>query len=369
MVIDRRLLLELGAAALVSGAAGAALGSEPARDRYLSAARRADGRYVLVIVTGDGRIEREIAIEARGHDIALSPDGRLAVAFARRPGTFALALDLLAAEPKAVFSAPHDRHFYGHGTFSPDGLLLYATENDFEAARGVLGVYDAGAGFARVGELDTHGVGPHDVVLLGDGRTLCVANGGIETHPANGRAKLNVESMRPSLAFIDRESGDLRARHELGRGLNQLSVRHLCADAAGRVWLGGQWEGETSQSPELVGIASLDAPVRLIAPAAPLGVALKGYIGAVAVSRDGRVVAASAPRAGRAIYLDAASERVIGETILPDCCGLAPADGASTIAVSSGLGAFLRARPTAVGEDSALVPGLAFDNHLRRLPA
>ena len=85
MVIDRRLLLELGVAALVSGGAGAALGSEPARDRYVSAARRPDGRYVLVIVTGDGRIEREIAIEARGHDIALSPDGRLAVAFGRGP--------------------------------------------------------------------------------------------------------------------------------------------------------------------------------------------------------------------------------------------------------------------------------------------
>ena len=34
------------------------------------------------------------------------------------------------------------RHFFGHGVFSPDGKLLYATENDFEAARGVIGVYD-----------------------------------------------------------------------------------------------------------------------------------------------------------------------------------------------------------------------------------
>jgi hypothetical protein len=366
MAIDRRSLLGLGVLT-VAATATRALGLEAGAERYVSAARRADGRFVLVILTADGRIERELALEARGHDIALSPNGRIAVVFARRPGTFALALDLRTGVATALLAAPPDRHYYGHGAFSPDGGLLYATENDFGNARGVLGVYDVGAGFRRIGEIDTHGVGPHDVLLLADGRTLAVANGGIETHPDSGRAKLNLHAMRPSLAFLDRTSGELRARHELASGINRLSIRHLCADAAGRVWFGGQWEGEAADSPELIGHASLDAPARLVSPPKPLGTLMKGYVGSVAASRDGRLVAATSPRGGRAVVFDAQSERLIGEMAIPDCCGLA-ADAAGTFLVSSGTGAIEVGGLRHTSRRTAVVEGISFDNHMRRIP-
>lgn len=367
MAIDRRALLGLGAVALAATATRA-LGLEEGSERYVSAARRTDGRFVLVIVSGDGRIERELALEARGHDIAFAPDGRTAVVFARRPGTFALAVDLGSGTPRVLFATPPDRHFYGHGAYSPDGRLLFATENDFAGARGVLGVYDVGAGFRRIGEIDTHGVGPHDVLLLADGRTLCVANGGIETHPDSGRAKLNLHSMRPSLVFIDRTSGELRARHELSAGLARLSIRHLCVDSESRVWFGGQWQGEALESPELIGHAGADTPARLVDPSRPLGALMKGYIGSIATTDDGLIVAATSPRAGRTIYLDAETERVIGETVLADCCGVAPAYGGA-IAVSSGLGTLEIDSPRRTSTRSTAVDGLSFDNHMRRLPS
>ena len=93
------------------------------------------------------------------------------------------------------------RHFFGHGVFSPDGALLYATENDFENAAGMIGIYDARANFERIGEFPTHGVGPHELLLLDDGRTIAIANGGIETHPDFGRAKLNIPTMKPSFVL------------------------------------------------------------------------------------------------------------------------------------------------------------------------
>lgn len=365
MVIDRRVLLGCGVVALAA-AATRALALDGGAERFITAARRADGRFVVVIMTADGSIEGELALAARGHDFALAPDGNSAVAFARRPGTFALAIDLRKGAPRVLLAAPADRHFYGHGAYSPDGRLLYATENDFENARGVLGVYDVGDSFRRIGEIDTHGVGPHDVLLLGDGRTLAVANGGIETHPDSGRAKLNVAAMRPSIAFLDRITGVLVARHELDRDLNRLSIRHLCADAAGRVWFGGQWEGEALESPELVGYASVDTPARLVAGDTPLGALLKGYVGAVSTTANGRVVAASSPRAGRTVYFDTETERLIGESVLADCCGVAPA-GSSAIAVSSGLGRLEIEHPETGASRAVTVTGLSFDNHMRRL--
>ena len=114
--------------------------------------------------------------------------------------------------------------------------------------------------------------------------------------------------MQPSLAFIDSTNGRLISQHKQSAGLHKLSIRHLAQDARGAVWFGCQWEGADAETPELVGCAGLDQPLRIIEPSKPMGASLAGYIGAVAMSGDGRMLAASAPRAGRIVYVD--TERV-----------------------------------------------------------
>lgn len=336
------------------------------RLRYVSAARGRDDSYQIVLLTEEGIVDRVIPLAGRGHDIAISPDARTIVAFARRPGMFAVAIDVTRRSAPHVFNSPAGRHFYGHGVFSSDGRLLYATENAFDEAAGVLGVYDVDAAFRRIGELPTHGVGPHEVLLLGDGQTLCVANGGIETHPDAGRAKLNIDTMAPSIAFIDARTGDLKAQHALARGLHQLSLRHMCLDEQGQVWFGGQWEGGPDATPWLVGRVGIDKPIALIEPAALTGKSLNGYIGSMATSADGRIIVASAPRAGRVVYFDAATAKLVGEAPMTDVCGLAPAGGAD-MARTSGEGLFEIAAPGSTARLTARVDGLSFDNHLRRI--
>jgi len=372
-MIDRRKFLITGGASLIAlpqlvalphvrALAGEASKSAP---RFVSAARLADGSYAVVVVTADGVIEQQMPLGGRGHDIAQSPDGRLAVAFARRPGTFAVAFDLSGKMPPHVFTSREDRHFYGHGVFSSNGRLLYATENDFDAARGVLGVYDVEAGMRRLGELDTHGIGPHDVVLMPDEATLCVANGGIETHPASGRAKLNLDTMQPSLVFIDRRTGDLLARHELHSDAHQLSIRHLCVVGTGAVWFGGQWEGSVEAAPWLIGCARCDKPIRFATPAATAGPGLKGYIGSVSSAAAGRLVVASAPRAGRILMIDAETGELAREARLADGCGVAPV-GSRDVLISSGFGV-LHVDAADGRHCDVTVSGVAFDNHLRQL--
>ena len=56
-----------------------------------------------------------------------------------------------------------------------------------------------------------------------------------------------------------------------------------------------------------------DRPIAVLETADPLGIALKGYIGAVAVSGDGRLLAASAPLAGRIVYADTRTGRIVRE--------------------------------------------------------
>ena len=333
---------------------------------FVSAAKRGDGAYAAVLLNPEGQIVREIPLSARGHDIALHRQTGQAVVFARRPGTFAVAFDLSAVSEPKIFTAIEGRHFYGHGAFSSDGCLLYVSENDIAKARGVIGLYDVAAGFKRLGEYPSHGIGPHEIILLSDGKTLAVANGGIDTVPEAGRENLNLDAMEPSLAFIDAASGALLAKHELTPDLKRLSIRHIAADGSGRVWFGGQWEGDLQAAPELIGFAGRDSALQLIKPDMALGPSLKGYIGSVAVSAGGGVIAASAPKAGRILYIDAATGLVRAESPLKDGCGVA-ADHDDTFAVTSGLGEFRHETPGQPMAEGTTLHDIAFDNHLRRL--
>ena len=108
----------------------------------------------------------------------------------------------------------------------------------------MLGVRDATDGYRQIGELASFGVGPHELVLMPDGATLAVANGGIRTHPDRDRAKLNLDSMAPSLAYLDLADGKLRADYRLAEEHHQLSIRHLAVLGTGGVAIAMQYEGD-----------------------------------------------------------------------------------------------------------------------------
>jgi hypothetical protein len=78
------------------------------------------------------------------------------------------------------------------------------------------------------------------------------------------------------------------------------------------------------------------------------------------------VLAASAPRAGRIVYVDTESGAIVGETQLVDSCGLTGIS-ASAFALSSGLGIVQSEEPDHTHLTSATFPGRAFDNHLRMI--
>lgn len=370
--IDRRSLLLGSLAMLPVGASRNAFAQTGNADAgaldaaFVSAAKKADGSFAVVLLSADGRLVREVALSARGHDIALHRASGSAVVFARRPGTFAVAFALDGRRNPEILTAVAGRHFYGHGAFSADGRLLYVSENDIANARGVVGQYDVAAGFKRIGEFSSYGIGPHEIILLPDGKTLAIANGGIDTVPESGRENLNLDAMAPSLVLVDATTGALIANHTLDAGLHRLSIRHIAADVSGTVWFGGQWEGDIAATPELIGRAGRDSALRLIAPQAALGSSLKGYIGSMAASADGRIIAASAPKAGRILYIDAATGEVRAQSDLKDGCGIA-GDHDDVFAVTSGLGAFRHEVPGRAIIAEAALADLAFDNHLRKL--
>ncbi|MGB6120232.1 MAG: DUF1513 domain-containing protein [Mesorhizobium sp.] len=360
LLIDRRDFLRAAGVTFLSGLAPTGARAAAGADAvFATAYQKRSGEYGVAILSERGEVIHQAALPDRGHDICVDPTGSRYVVFARQPGTFAVVFDRHDHQPPVTISSVAGRHFYGHGVFSPDASLLYATENDFDNAAGVIGIYDARDGFARIGEFPTFGVGPHEMLLMDDGVTLAVANGGIETHPDFGRAKLNIATMQPSLVFIDRRDGRLLGKHALAADLHQLSIRHMDVDASGALWFGCQFEGSPSLTPPLVGKARPGEGMSLIElPADVLG-GLRNYVGSVAANRQAGTVAFTSPQGNSLAVLDATTGNVVASRSLEEVCGVAP-DGKAFM-VTTGAGEIDLA-DGAARREAAIV----FDNHVLR---
>ena len=321
---------------------------------YASGIRTADGAFAVATVTERGEIVDQVALPARAHGMAFSAATGKTVAFARRPGTFAMVFDPWNKGEPVVITSREGRHFYGHGAFSPDGRLLYASENDFDGNRGMIGLYDATDRFTRIGEFESYGIGPHDMTVSDDGRLLIVANGGIETHPDFGRTKLNLGEMQPSLTLIDAATGALVEKHVLPAEWAELSTRHVDLDGEGRIWFACQYEGHRKDLPPLVGHFAKGEDLSFIDLPEETTRRLANYVGAIAVNRSEGLVGITSPKGGASVTLDAKSGKVLAETVVPDAAGIAPAR--SGFAVSSYDGDFLSTRSD-----------VAWDQHIVRI--
>ncbi|GAA0785471.1 DUF1513 domain-containing protein [Roseibium denhamense] len=335
---------------------------------FASAYKKTSGHYGIGLLDEFGQVLAEIGLPGRGHGVAVSEDRSCLVAFARRPGTFAVVIRAIAPQDPELITAAPGRHFFGHGSFSADGQLLYAVENDFHAARGVIGVYDlTGAGVRRIGELDSHGVGPHEMVMAPDGKTLVIANGGIETHPDKGREKLNLATMAPSIVYLDAETGDLLSEHRLDAALHQVSLRHMALDGDGHVWVGGQYEGPAHDTPPLVAKFTMDGAPELLEVPGVIASTLQNYIGSVAANKDGSVIATSAPRCGQTLFWDAQAGAFLGSQRIIDGCGVAPIDQGSFLISDGNGGLSIVDDPGTRADIIARSPGYAWDNHMSAL--
>ncbi|MGO7448328.1 DUF1513 domain-containing protein [Rhizobium ruizarguesonis] len=353
--IDRRSFVKAAGLGFLAALAPRSLMALERTDAvYASGIRAADGSFAVATVTERGEIVDQMTLPARAHGMAFSAATGKTVAFARRPGTFAMIFDPRNKSEPIAISSPEGRHFYGHGAFSPDGRLLYASENDFDGNRGMIGLYDATNRFTRIGEFETYGIGPHDMTVSDDGRLLIVANGGIETHPDFGRTKLNLGEMQPSLALIDAATGALIEKHVLPAEWAELSTRHVDLDGEGRIWFACQYEGHRKDLPPLVGHFAKGEDLTFIDLPEETTRRLANYVGAIAVNRSEGLVGITSPKGGASVTLDAKSGKVLAETSVPDAAGIAPAR--SGFAVSSYDGDFLSTRSD-----------VAWDQHIVRI--
>lgn len=336
---------------------GWAAAGDPA---YLAAAREPDGGFALFGLDSDGARTFRVPLPARGHAGAGHPYRAEAVAFARRPGAFALVIDCATGDTRARIAPPEGRQFNGHGAFAADGAVLFTSEQDRDSSAGIIGIWDVAAGYRRMGEFPSHGTGPHDLRLMPDGQTLAVANGGIATDPTD-RTKLNLDTMRPNLSYLALD-GTLLEQVEPDPSLRQNSIRHLAVRADGLVGLALQWEGAPGAAPPLLGLHRRGRALAMAA--APLADerAMQGYAGSIAYGGTADHIAITSPRGGR-VHRFSDDGRFLGAVSRGDVCGLAPhPDGLLASDGTGGLVAITAAGPRLLASTTH-----AWDNHIVHL--
>ncbi len=373
MSLNRRQFLYAMAAASmafpVSGFANSLLSGQGKKSRFYSARADLDGRYFLSGFDGDGRVLFATPLPSRGHGLAVHPLLPHVAASARRPGTYLMVVDSDSGEVLFHQESAESRHFYGHSLYSADGRYLYTTENDVERGDGKIGVWDVNKGYQKIAEFDAHGIGPHELRMLSDGKTLVIANGGILTRPETGRSKLNLDTMSPSLVYLDSESGKLLEQHKLPEAMHQNSIRHFAVNQRDEVCFAMQYQGSPADQPPLVGVHRRGETIQLLEAPQAIQRQMRNYCGSVCPDPSGQWFAISSPKGNLVTFWSASERRYVGSVEVADGCGIAAGGDTGEFLLSSG-GGGLYCYQLADGELVALEAGepLAthWDNHISR---
>lgn len=293
--------------------------------------------FGVVGIDADRQIVWQTTMPERVHDIVVQPitdfqnrpdihnRQRHVVVMGRRPSEKFWVLDTATGQVKFAIKAADNRHFYGHACYSLDGSKLYVTENDTISLTGKIGIYDACDNYQKTTEFDSHGIGPHELIMHPDDETLIIANGGIKTEQAS-REELNLDTMRPSLTYLNRHNGQLL--EQITPEHNQMSVRHLAIHDDGTVMIGVQFQGERHINVPLVLIHQRgDADFTPLIMPNDQWQRFHQYIASVAVDSQNNLLCVTTPIGGCAAVFDLSSHQLIDAVSLPDCAGTSLATG------------------------------------------
>jgi uncharacterized protein len=337
-------------ASLAAGLAPRVTWADVGHPAFLAAGKEGEAFFLHGLAT-TGKSLFKLPLPGRGHAAAAHPTRAEAVAFARRPGTFALVVDCATGGVAHRLTPPDGLQFNGHGAFSADGTLLMTSEVVAETSEGRIGLWDT-ARYIRLTGWPSHGIGPHEIRRLADGR-LAVANGGIQTDPVD-RAKLNIPDMRSNLTLLA-EDGTLIDQIELPE-FRLNSIRHL-ALVGKTIAFAMQWEGDPGEPVPPLGLWTPGTAPILCQPPDEDLFTLQGYAASIAATPD-RILITS-PKGGAAMLFDG-SGSAIATHRRADLCGVAAAAGG--FVVTDGNGAVWAA------DDIALQPlssgQTQWDNHL-----
>jgi uncharacterized protein len=239
-----------------------------------------------------------------GHGISPNPARpRTALVF-EKYGPGCCEVDLVERRVTRRVSTVAGREFYGHGAFTPDGRTLFCTEAHVHdgSHSGVLAVRDGESLELKGADFPTHGVFPHDCLLVDDGETLVVTNGGGDYGNLDEPA---------GVSFVNVKTGELRRALRFRE--DRINAGHIAISSRGElVVVSAPRNGIASSDPRWRGAISFYTPGgELITAQDPITARMKGETLSVAIHEPTMTVAATTPAADLLTFWDFRGARLI----------------------------------------------------------
>jgi hypothetical protein len=335
---------------------------------WLSAQGQDPASYSVGWINPQDESSHQQRANFRGHGLCQNPtQPEHVVMFSRRPGTQGIRLNTRSGDIDGTFHSEKDRHMQGHGCYSADGKLLYCAESSISSGEGKITVRDAET-LKQVNEFNSYGIGPHEILLMPDGHTLVIANGGLLTHPDSGRKILNLSTMRSSLTYIDSRNGDLISEHFLTEA--KASIRHIAVASDGTVAIGLQVQREAMNNNDLTPLAAIHKPgqpIKTLQAPTALMVKLNDYIGSVAIHSDSRIAAFASPKGDLVMFWHLDDLSWQNYHAFHDVCGLTISQDNKYFILSNSAGKIrqINARSLIIDKQKSFnFSGKSWDNHM-----
>lgn len=313
MALTRRDFL--AASAVLCSAPLASVASTPKGNIILGGGqyRHADSEqvnYVLSLIDLTRGRRQLTPMTFLAHGIHRNPTDQNRLAIFEKKGPNACEFDL--ATQTIVRSIPivsttratDKRYFYGHGSYSIDGQVLFSTETELDGLNGLIGIRNS-RDLAYLGEFPSYGKEPHECKLIDGGKTLVVTNGGGVSHGA-----------APSVAYIDINSQQLLEKVELTNA--KLNTGHLAISDKGElVVISAPRVGLSNTSLGGVSIRPEGEQLQPIASPQAITQRMRGEALSVAIHTASGVAAVTHPDGGMVTFWSIASRSLIKIIELP----------------------------------------------------
>ncbi|HPY42097.1 MAG TPA: DUF1513 domain-containing protein, partial [Thiolinea sp.] len=233
--------------------------------------------------------------------------------------------------------------------------------------RGVIGIRELDS-LQPIGECPTYGLDPHDLQLMPDGKTLVIANGGIETHPDFERRKLNIETMQPSLVYIELATGKKLQEYRLPD--HYLSIRHLTVSSQGDVAVALQYEGDLykQQPSSLVAWQPAGGELNLLTISPTEVAQLRGYLADIVFDPKQQLLVSATPRGHCVSLWSTATASFLTALPLAEASGVSLGTTDNSFLISSAQGGLYQLETSSNRspylQSLAQLPDVIWDNHL-----
>ncbi len=265
------------------------------------------------VAEGNTRLITDIGFLA--HGVIKHPKKPHIVAVFEKKGPGGCEIDL--KENRIIRRIPPSKgcEFYGHGAYSADADVLFATEYDKESYAGKMVLRDT-SDLKVTGAFPTHGEWPHDCQFIDGGKVVAVTNGG--GHIENGSEPSVTYVSVPDGKLLERITFDnplINAGHLLVSSTGDLAVAHAMREG---------YHGETA-----LGALSLRPKAArfktMVTPASVTG-AMHGETLSIVLHEETGIVAATNPYGeggGLVSFWNMTDQRYVSHAVLEQPRGVA----------------------------------------------